>query len=80
MKKLKTPLLTAFVVISSFLTAFATTPEEVNCDTPSQMFGSSQCTDADGNIKICKHTFWIAHSCTNYYGPIPEEVVDEPQP
>lgn len=74
MKKIKTPMLTLIVMASSFLTAYALTPEEVNCSPASQMFGESECTDADGNKRICKHTFWIEHSCRNYYGgTIPEE-------
>ena len=42
------------------------------------MFGSSKCVDADGNTKVCKHTFWVAHSCQNYYGDvvIEEETIE----
>lgn len=72
MKRLKSVILTAVVMTSSFLTAYAFTPE-VNCDTESRMFGESLCIDEYGNYKVCKHTFWVTHTCRSFYGPITEE-------
>jgi hypothetical protein len=70
MKKLKNITLTLFIALGAFFSAYANAaspdPDDVLCDTPSRMFGSSLFVDEYGSVKICKHTFWIAHSCTAY--------------
>ena len=76
MKKLKNISLTLLIALGAFLSAYASAspdPDDVNCKTPSKMFGSSSCTDEYGSVKICKHTFWIRHSCAAFNG-------DEEQP
>jgi hypothetical protein len=74
-KRLKNISLTILITSGAFLSAFAVTPDldEVNCQTESTMFGTTQCTDpVSGFRKFCKHTFWITHSCSTDWG------VDQP--
>jgi hypothetical protein len=77
MKRLKNISLTILITAGAFLSAFAVQspdPDDVQCNTPSQMFGTSSCTDEYGSVKYCKHTFWVTHSCTAANS---EEIISE---
>jgi hypothetical protein len=80
MKKLKSIALTVLIAVGAFMSAYAFTPEldEVNCETPSSMFGTTECTDpVNGFKKYCQHTFWVRHSCSTGYGDsVPVETID----
>ena len=62
MKKLKNISLTLLIALGAFLSAYASAspdPDDVNCKTPSKMFGSSSCTDEYGSVKFVNIHFGL---------------------